>query len=188
MTNLDGATTPPPLHSEITDPGEFAARWNAANDERRRGWLEQANGWARVSSRCFAENHESMLRSRERFDLVLHQVAVEATRSIKKHGEQKHLPMGTGPDTHPLVIGVDSVGPFRITVADILADVFTRDTKAHSQNEGGDGTVTWWHILREEVFEAAAEDDPVRLRAELVQVAAVAVKMIDALDAAEVER
>lgn len=39
-------------------------------------------------------------------------------------------------------------------------------------------------VLLEEVFEALAEDDPQRIREELVQVAAVAVKTIEALDRA----
>ncbi|MGP3935066.1 hypothetical protein [Nonomuraea sp. KM88] len=44
------------------------------------------------------------------------------------------------------------------------------------------GTLTWRHILEEEVMEAFAETEPDRLRAELVQVAAVAVKWAQALD------
>lgn len=118
----------------------------------------------------------------ERFHGPLVEIRDEAMRSIVKHGEQWHLPMGTGPGTLPLVTGPQIPGAFRVSAAGKLADLFTRDTKAHSFNEGGDGTVTWWHVLREEVFEAAAEADPAALRAELVQVAAVALKMIEALD------
>lgn len=44
------------------------------------------------------------------------------------------------------------------------------------------GTVTWSSVLQEEVYEALAEEDPVLLRAELVQVAAVVVAWIEALD------
>ncbi|MEV4112813.1 NUDIX domain-containing protein [Nonomuraea sp. NPDC049695] len=44
------------------------------------------------------------------------------------------------------------------------------------------GVLTWRHILAEEVMEAFAETDPERLRAELIQVAAVAVKWTQALD------
>lgn len=47
------------------------------------------------------------------------------------------------------------------------------------------GAHTWRHILHEEVLEAFAEEDPDRLRAELVQVAAVAVKWIQAIDRRE---
>jgi hypothetical protein len=46
-----------------------------------------------------------------------------------------------------------------------------------------DGSQTWRHILAEEVAEAFAERDPAALRAELVQVAAVALQWVEALDA-----
>jgi malonyl CoA-acyl carrier protein transacylase len=45
-----------------------------------------------------------------------------------------------------------------------------------------DGTLTWSHILGEEVAEAVAESDVVKLREELVQVAAVAVAWIECID------
>jgi len=128
---------------------------------------------------------------------ITDEVIDEAMRSITKHGEQNHLPLGTGRDTEPL--STYDVGPELYTrsglwpgmLADRLAAKATLDTKAHSANEGGDDTCTWWLILREEVFEAAAEDDPAKLREELIQVAAVALKMIDAIDrpaGAEVQR
>lgn len=118
----------------------------------------------------------------ERFGGIAHEVVAEAIRSIDKHGEQGHLPMGTGPNTRPLEIYDDLEMLDGDMYAWALAKHATIDTKAHSANECGDNTCTWWLILREEVFEAAAEDDPAKLRAELVQVAAVALKMIDALD------
>ena len=49
------------------------------------------------------------------------------------------------------------------------------------------GTVTWLDVLTEEFYEAMAEEDPARLRAELIQVAAVAVRWIEDLDRVEVE-
>lgn len=45
-----------------------------------------------------------------------------------------------------------------------------------------DGSITYAGILLEEVLEALEEDDPERLRAELVQVAAVAVQWVETLD------
>lgn len=45
-----------------------------------------------------------------------------------------------------------------------------------------DGAGTWGHVLLEETFEAIAEGDPALLRAELVQVAAVACAWIAAID------
>lgn len=45
-----------------------------------------------------------------------------------------------------------------------------------------DGTVTWRHILLEEVWEAFSEEDEDKCRSELVQVAAVAVAAAQAID------
>jgi hypothetical protein len=44
------------------------------------------------------------------------------------------------------------------------------------------GLVTWRMVLDEEMREAFAESDPVALRAELIQVAAVAVAWVEAID------
>ncbi|WP_084960213.1 hypothetical protein [Thermoactinospora rubra] len=63
------------------------------------------------------------------------------------------------------------------------ADASVAETaKKATADAAADGTLTWCHILIEEVLEAFAEADPDRLRAELVQVAAVATKWIQALD------
>ena len=45
-----------------------------------------------------------------------------------------------------------------------------------------ENTLSWFDILEEEVYEAFAETDPVRQKAEMVQVAAVAVQIIEYLD------
>lgn len=45
-----------------------------------------------------------------------------------------------------------------------------------------EGTMSWRHVLAEEVAEAFAESDVVRLRAELIQVAAVAVNWAEHID------
>lgn len=50
------------------------------------------------------------------------------------------------------------------------------------QHAARSGYVTWMMILREEFFEAVAESDPARVRAELIQVAGVALTWIDAID------
>lgn len=131
---------------------------------------------------------ESLLRE------ISGEVRREALRSLMKHGDQVHLPDGTGPETTPLATLPD-LGPHLDSPAAVysaglapggwaqyLAHQATLDCQAHSRNEGGDGTVTWWHILREEVFEASAEVDPAKLREELIQVAAVAMKWIEAID------
>jgi hypothetical protein len=44
------------------------------------------------------------------------------------------------------------------------------------------GTITWRDILHEEILEVFAEKDPAKIRAELVQVCAVAAQWISAID------
>ncbi|WP_248960466.1 NUDIX hydrolase [Sphaerisporangium perillae] len=90
---------------------------------------------------------------------VLSDVAVERVAQDAKWGLAEHA---------------DGTGPERTAAAD-------RAKRAVEEAKAGQG-VTWRHILHEEVLEAFAEDDPDALRAELVQVAAVAVKWIQALD------
>lgn len=58
-----------------------------------------------------------------------------------------------------------------------------REAAQHATDYAAEnGTLTWRHILEEEVCEALAESDPAKLRAELIQVAAVAVKWVEAID------
>ncbi|WP_433444013.1 NUDIX hydrolase [Nonomuraea sp. CA-141351] len=91
---------------------------------------------------------------------VLADVAAERAAQDAMWGMQI-LPDGTGDDG---------------TVAE--SDRARRETEAAAEG----GALTWRHILAEEVLEAFAETDPERLRAELIQVAAVAVKWTQALD------
>jgi hypothetical protein len=55
------------------------------------------------------------------------------------------------------------------------------------QRADADGVVTWRHILNEETAEAEAESDPLKLRAELVQAAALCVAWVEAIDRRLVE-
>src|SRR5712675_2039118 len=57
------------------------------------------------------------------------------------------------------------------TIAKIACDRATRENRC-----------TWAHVLDEETAEALAETDPVKLRAELIQVAAVALHWVWNLD------
>lgn len=98
--------------------------------------------------------------------LAQHMVEVDTERQaqLAKWGDQHH-PDGTG-------------------------DQRWRDAANYVRREVDDaarsGNTTWRDILREEVFEAMAESDPAKLRAELVQVAAVAQAWIADLDSREV--
>jgi hypothetical protein len=64
-----------------------------------------------------------------------------------------------------------------------LSCVLERDkARQGCENAFQRGAGTWMHVLIEEVFEAFAEEDPAKLRAELIQVAAVAAAWIAAID------
>lgn len=91
---------------------------------------------------------------------VLAEVQAERERQDARWGEQNHRD-GTGSLTQVLEADKAREG---------CQAAFAR----------GDGT--WMHVLIEEVFEAFAEDDPSKVRAELVQAAAVAVAWIAAID------
>lgn len=111
-------------------------------------------------------------------------VAFELVGEVKKardqHGEQRHLPLGTGPEKE-LLFGIESnLEAFNLADADNgeLADAAKLACeRAFKRGEG-----TWQHIITEEWAEAMAEEDPTLLRAELVQLGAMAISAIMALD------
>lgn len=91
--------------------------------------------------------------------LVLDQVAAERTDQHRKWGEQDH-PDGTG-------------GASFIQVAE--------DIKSQVDQAAAGGILTYRDLLLEEVAEAFAESDRTKLKAELIQVAAVAVAWVEKL-------
>jgi hypothetical protein len=92
---------------------------------------------------------------------IFDRVYAERERQWQKWGDQRH-PDGTGEQSFAW-----------------LRDFYRKAC----QSAAKDDAVTWRHILREEVYEALAEDDPVARRAELIQVAAMAFCEIEQLDA-----
>jgi hypothetical protein len=92
-------------------------------------------------------------------DKILDEVYAERGAQDTKWGEQNH-PDGTGAHLRELAAVV----------------------KQRTQKAAERGKLTWRDILDEEVTEAWAESNPVKLRAELVQVAAVASAWIEAID------
>lgn len=93
---------------------------------------------------------------------IFYEMSDETARQYEKWGDQRH-PDGTG--LHY---------PFRAAQAKI-------DCEAARAL----GELTWRDILIEEVYEALAETDPAKLRAELVQVAAVCATWIYDIDRRE---
>lgn len=94
---------------------------------------------------------------------VLAEVAAERARQDAKWGQQDHPD-----DTHG---NAEKYWQRQARAAEAATDLAARQ-----------GALTWAHILLEEVYEALAETDPAKRRAELVQVAAVAVAQIEAID------
>lgn len=97
----------------------------------------------------------------------------ERARQDVKFGEQNH-PDGTGPGAYWPAYGN----------MDFVADAMKRLCQS-SGKPGGEGD-SWFKVLAEEFTEAMAEDDSAKLRAELVQVAAVAVAWVECIDRREV--
>jgi len=91
---------------------------------------------------------------------VLAEIAAERDRQDVKWGQQQH-PDGTG---------------------NLEQGKAAESARDWCKSAFGSGYGTWSDILAEEVAEANAERDPAKLRAELVQVAAVAVAWIEAID------
>lgn len=93
---------------------------------------------------------------------VLSEVLAERVVQDTKWGEQNH-PDGTG-------------GLHYAAMADEARSMCEHVAK------GREGGPRWALILLEEAYEALTEADPARLRAELIQVAAVAVAWVEAID------
>jgi len=104
-------------------------------------------------------------------------VRAERARQDQKWGEQNH-PDGTGATTYPLNGDHHDL----YATAESWAEELATWSQTETDHAARTGTVSWRHILLEEVFEALAEDDPAKLRAELVQVAAVAQQWAEAID------
>ncbi|HET8581742.1 MAG TPA: hypothetical protein VFL65_00710 [Jatrophihabitans sp.] len=95
-----------------------------------------------------------------RLDRILDDLIAERGRQLAKWGEQSHR-NGTG--------WARDAGR-------------AREARFMCDQAASIGLLTWRHVLDEEVCEAFAETDHAKLRAELVQVAAVCAAWIDCLD------
>ncbi|MGD1219981.1 hypothetical protein AB9Q10_16310 [Streptomyces krungchingensis] len=88
------------------------------------------------------------------------EIDTERQRQLAKFGEQHH-PDGTG-----LPVYQHSARRYR----------------DHADRAAASGHLAWRDVLMEEVYEALAEDDPAKLRTELLQVAAVCAAWIADID------
>lgn len=106
---------------------------------------------------------------------IAREVLAETDRQDAKWGEQNH------PDLHSGYL------PLEETVEALVSEHALFDTLADRYKQLNHlaaltGTIDWTGIFLEEVYEALAESDPARLRAELLQVAAVAQQWAGAID------
>lgn len=92
---------------------------------------------------------------------VLGDVGAERRRQDRKWGAGQ---------THPFGMGTQ----YQQAMADYH--------KARCESAAREGRVTWEEILMEEVAEAFAESDPAKIREEMIQVAAVAVRIVEDID------
>ena len=102
---------------------------------------------------------------------VLADVGAHRAEQRARYGDNADLPDGTGPE-------VAWLRPVSLAGAELVEERFRDDYNSH-----GVVAPSWMHLVREEVAEAFQESDPVRLRAELVQVAALCVSWCETLDA-----
>jgi hypothetical protein len=96
------------------------------------------------------------------------EIDAERQRQLAKFGEQHHP---------------DMVGD-----ADVQCDRrqrFAERAAYYREVNDSDNTIDWTGILLEEVYEAVAESDPAKIRAELVQVAAVCAAWVADIDSRE---
>jgi hypothetical protein len=98
---------------------------------------------------------------------VIAEVIAERRRQDERWGEQNH-PDGTGPEEIWELTGTAAQVAF--------------SARAECKHNFAACCGTWLDVLLEEVAEAFAESDPTKLRAELIQVAAVAVAWAEAID------
>lgn len=190
----DERTTPAPVGAAVAlDLDAARAMLNAANTIKATGGaveiggvrIEPCDEYGSTVTTARAEAAEAevvTLRARlaavEAHPVVL-ELAEERTRQTAKHGDQSHLPDGTGAALW-LSMDDDYIRRHGIRRDNLAAWAKARTDEASQAS--GDGSITFEHILTEEWAEAIAESDPDALRAELVQVAAVAVQWIEAID------
>lgn len=111
---------------------------------------------------------------------VLEDVKAERARQFAAYGTNEECENGTGP-------GVMWLQPFTLTDAVYIQKELRRDYEEHDKAVTG-RSVTWMRLVREEIAEAFTEDNPTRLREELIQVAALCVSWIEKIDAKEANK
>ena len=130
-----------------------------------RDWV---NGYPKTAPPVHAPAHPHLPRTPG----VLQEILAERGRQVVRYGDNSDLEDGTGPR-------VQWAFPLLYARADRIEMAFR---VGYERYEERNGKPTWMHLVREEVAEAFKESDPVRLREELLQVAALCVSWVEKLD------
>lgn len=105
---------------------------------------------------------------------VLAEVWNERESQEAKWGEQNHADRNED-SAHDVEYYEQQATTWKLVNEARVADL-------NAQGMPSDRNCYWDGVLLEEVYEALAEEDPATLRAELIQVAAVAVAWVEAID------
>lgn len=105
---------------------------------------------------------------------VLEEVFEERKRQVARYGHNDDKADGTGPLVRWLAH------------TDVNLDLRTAEEieaalRAEYDRNGGDEGADWMRLVREELAEVFAEDDPEKLQAELLQVAALCVSWVESI-------
>lgn len=127
-----------------------------------------------VQSQCTAllleaRNYRQCLNADRHLAQVLANVVWERHRQDEKWGA-----IGTTDKQDAFAIPFGTGGAER----QLIANVYRSDCDLAFESGKG----TWAHVLQEEVAEALAEKEPAKLRTELIEVAAVACKIVEIID------
>lgn len=162
---------------DLQDQQHRLLRWIEAGVDyfRDKGTGNVGQWWVSAIVRVFGPTYRP---DYDTSNQAIADVLAERARQDAKWGQQNHDD-GTGPVTMPLASRWDSL--HETDRAHYLAETFRRRCERRFSSSA-DGLGTWRDIFLEEAFEALAEDDPVKLRAELVQSAAVLIAWIEAID------
>ncbi len=105
---------------------------------------------------------------------VLKLVARERLDQVHQYGHNEELPDGTGPR-------VAWLNHTDVNLDLRSAHEIQRAFRANYEQNDEAGRLSWMLLVREEVAEAFQEDNPERLEAELIQVAALCVSWVETL-------
>ena len=102
---------------------------------------------------------------------IINEIIQERKRQDEKWGEQNH------PFTDPILKGRESMR---------LCEEYEIPTEGRAKQltniNSRRGSVTWGHIIVEELSEAISAQDSIKIREELVQLAAVCIAAIESLE------